>query len=636
MRCGRIVLFVATMAPLAAVGQDQASVSLSSQRAVLDQYCVTCHNQKLKTAGLMLDKLDLAHVGDNAEQWEKVVRKLRAGMMPPADLPRPNAMTYEALTVAIENELDRAAAANPHLPAPGVHRVNRTEYANAIRNLLALNIDAAAFLPADDSSYGFDNVVSGLGISPALVEGYVEAAAKISRLALGHETAPARKAYHVREDYSQEEHIEGLPFGTRGGMLVQHYFPADGEYAISWDPVRTTVGGLYGGDSEDEQAEVLIDGARVKLFRLGKDVPIATLRDKNEVRVRVRAGERAVGVTFLATTYVPNVDLNRHYHRSILDDNLIDGFTFTPQVSSVTISGPYHGARPTNTPSRAKIFICQPSGGSDEISCARKILTTLARQAYRRLITDSDSESFMNQYQAGRNAGDFEDGIERGLEFILAHPEFVFRTEGGPVNIKSGEPYRISDMELASRLAFFFWSSGPDEELIRLASQGKLRNDGVLEQQIRRMLANSRTHELVKNFAGQWLQLPVMQSSTPEGIDYPDFDDNLRQAFRTEAEMFFESIIREDRSIIDLLDGDYTFVNERLAEHYGIPNIYGSHFRRVKLDGVLDVRRGLLGKGGAELVTSVSDRTSPVQRGKWVMTNILGVVPRIPRPIFHR
>ncbi len=638
VRCGADMLFVAALALGAALSQapvqaqTQAPDALRAQRAVLDQYCVTCHNQKLKTAGLLLDKLDLAQVGTHAEQWEKVVRKLRAGMMPPSGLPRPKPDAYEALTVALENALDQAAAANPHLAAPGVHRVNRTEYANAIHNLLALDIDAAAFLPADDSSYGFDNVASGLQVSPALVEGYVEAAAKISRLALGHETAPARKVYHVREDYSQEEHIAGLPFGTRGGMLVHHYFPADGEYLISWDPVRTTVGGLYGGDSEDEQAEVLVDGARVKLFRIGKDVPSASLRDKNEVRVPVKAGERAVGVTFSATTYVPNVDLNRHYHRSILDDNLIDGFTFTPQVSSMTISGPYDGTRPKDTASRAKILICQPTGAADELPCARKILTTLARKAYRRPINEADTESLMSQYQAGRNSGTFEDGVERGLQFVLAHPEFVFRAEDGPANVKPGQAYRVSDLELASRLAFFLWSSGPDDELIRLASEGKLHDPNVLHQQARRMLADPRTHELVKNFAGQWLQLRVMQSSTPEGIDYPDFDDNLRQAFRTEAEMFFESIVREDRSIIDLLDGDYTFVNERLAEHYGIPNIYGSQFRRVKLDGALDVRRGLLGKGGIELVTSVSDRTSPVQRGKWVLTNILGIVPPDPPP----
>ena len=623
---GGIAVFVALLA------QAQTAPSLPSQRTVLDQYCVTCHNQKLKTAGLMLDKLDLAHVGEHAEEWEKVVRKLRAGMMPPSGLPRPDSATYDALTVALENELDRAAAANPHLPAPGVHRLNRTEYANAIRGLLELDIDPAAFLPADDSSYGFDNVESGLGVSPALVQGYVGAAAKISRLAMGHETAPSRKVYHVREDYSQEGHLEGLPFGTRGGMLIHHYFPADGEYLISWDPVRTTVGGLYGGDSEDEQAEVLIDGTRAKLFRIGKDVPISTNRDRNEARVSVKAGERAVGVTFLATTYVPSVDLNRHYQRSVLDDNLIDGFTFTPQISSVTISGPYNGKRPNDTPSRNRILICQAADPTSELPCAKKILTTLAKQAYRRTIAESDTETLMSQYQAGRNNGDFESGIERGLQFILAHPEFVFRTEDGPANVKPGQPYRISDMELASRLAFFLWSTGPDDELIRLASEGKLHEKAELERQVKRMLADSRAHELVKNFAGQWLQLRVMQSSTPEGIDYPDFDDNLRQAFRTETEMFFESIVREDRSIMDLLDADYTFVNERLARHYGIPNVYGSQFRRVTLAGDLDVRRGLLGKGGIELVTSVSDRTSPVQRGKWVMSNILGVVPPDPPP----
>jgi hypothetical protein len=610
----------------------QTAGALAPQRAILDQYCVGCHNQKLKTAGLMLDQMDLAKVGERAEVWEKVVRKLRAGMMPPLGLPRPNVPAYEALTVALENELDRAAAAKPHLAAPGVHRANRTEYANAIHDLLALDIDPAAFLPADDSSYGFDNVVSGLGVSPALVEGYVTAASKISRLALGHETAPARKVYHVREDYSQEDHVDGLSFGTRGGMLIRHYFPADGDYTISWMPVRTTVGSLYGGDSEGEQLELTVDGARLKLFKMGIDVPIASINDKNEVRVHLKAGLRTVGLAFLATTYVPGYDLNRHYRRSILDDNNIDGFTFTPQVSSVTISGPENGTRPTDTPSRNKILTCHPANANDELPCARKILSALARQAYRRPITAADTERLLNFYQAGRNSGDFEDGIERALQFILAHPEFVFRTEDGPAGVKPGEPYRISDLELASRLSFFLWSSGPDDELTNLATQRKLEDPKVLEQQTRRMLAHPRAHELVKNFAGQWLQLRTMPSSTPEGMIYPDFDDNLRQAFRTETEMFFESIMREDRSVIDLLNADYTFVNERLAQHYGIPNIYGSQFRRVKLDGDLDVRRGLLGKGAIELVTSVSDRTSPVQRGKWVLENILGIIPPDPPP----
>jgi len=627
----RILTFSGIGFVLAAVAQGQTT-PLSAQRAVLDQYCVTCHNQKLKTAGLQLDKLDLAHVGDQAEAWEKVVRKLRAGMMPPSGLPRPAPAAYEALTVALENELDRAAATRPKLAAPGVHRVNRTEYADAIHNLLGLDIDPAAYLPADDASYGFDNVASGLNVSPALVEGYVSAATKISRLALGHETEPARKVYHVREDYSQEDHVDGLSFGTRGGMLIHHYFPSDGEYLISWIPVRTSVSGLYGGDSEDEKLEVTVDGERAKLFKLGSDVPLSTNKDKNEVRVTVKAGARTIGLAFIATTYVPNVDLNRHYRRSILDDNIIDGFTFTPQVSSVTVAGPYNATPSTDTPSRRKIFVCQPANAADELPCARKILSTLARQAYRRPITESDTETLLSLYQAGRNAGNFDDGIERALQLIIAHPEFVFRTEDAPANAKPGQPYRVSDLELASRLSYFLWSTGPDDELINLAVQKKLRNPGVFEQQVRRMVSDPRSHELVKNFAGQWLQLRTLQSSTPEGVIYPDFDDNLRQAFRTEAEMFFDSIIREDRSVIDLLNADYTFVNERLAVQYGIPNVYGSQFRRVKLDGDLDVRRGLLGKGSFELVTSVADRTSPVQRGKWVLSNILGVIPPDPPP----
>ena len=628
----RILIFAGFGFVFAWAAQGQIVPAQTAQRAVLDRYCVTCHNQKLKTAGLQLDKMDLAHVGEQAEAWEKVVRKLRAGMMPPQGLPRPTPAAYEALTVALENELDRNAAARPKLAAPGVHRVNRTEYADAIHNLLALDIDPAVYLPADDASYGFDNVASGLNVSPALVEGYVTAATKISRLALGHETEPARKVYHVREDYSQEDHVDGLSFGTRGGMLIRHYFPADGEYLISWIPVRTSVSGLYGGDSEDEKLEVTIDGERVKLFKLGTDVPLSTNKDKNEVRVTVKAGSRTIGLAFIATTYVPNIDLNRHYRRSILDDNIIDGFTFTPQVSSVTVAGPYNATPSTDTPSRRKIFTCGPASAAEELPCARKILSTLARQAYRRPITESDTETLLSLYQAGRNAGTFDDGIERALQLIIAHPEFVFRTEDAPANVKPGQSYRVSDLELASRLSYFLWSTGPDDELMNLAAQKKLRNPGVFEQQVRRMVSDPRSRELVKNFAGQWLQLRTLQSSTPEGVIYPDFDDNLRQAFRTETEMFFDSIVREDRSVIDLLNADYTFVNERLAAHYGIPNVYGSQFRRVKLSGDLDVRRGLLGKGSFELVTSVADRTSPVQRGKWVLTNILGVIPPDPPP----
>ena len=628
--CGVLLTFAG-----AAWGQTRPAGAIAeTSRAILDRYCVTCHNERAKTAGLMLDKLDPSHAESNAEAWEKVVRKLRAGMMPPQGMPRPDSTTYDVVATALETQLDRAATAKSKLPPPGVHRLNRTEYANAIHEILGLDIDAASYLPADDSSYGFDNVVSGLQVSPALVEGYVSAAAKLSRLALGHEISPSRKTYYVREDYSQEDEIDGLPFGTRGGMLVHHYFPADGEYQISWIPIRNTVGTLYGGDSENEQVELTIDGARVQLYQIGKDIPLTAnvQADKNEVRVPIKAGEHAVGLAFIANTYIPHLYLNRSYRRSILDDNPIDGIMQSPQISQLTIQGPAQGAPPRETPSRRKILTCIPSSGADELSCARTILTALARKAYRRPLTENDVSALISFYKTGRENGKFEDGIERGLQFILAHPEFVFRTETAPASVKPGDAYRISDLELASRLSFFLWSNGPDEALMNLAQQGKLKDPEILEQQVHRMVADPRSQELVKNFGGQWLGLRTLQSQTPEGTIFPDFDDNLRQAMRTEAEMFFKSILADDRSIMELLTADYTFVNGRLAAHYGIPNIYGPQFRRVTLAGDLDVRRGLLGKGSFLLATSNSDRTSPVLRGKWIMENILGVHPPDPPP----
>jgi Protein of unknown function (DUF1592)/Protein of unknown function (DUF1588)/Protein of unknown function (DUF1585)/Protein of unknown function (DUF1587)/Protein of unknown function (DUF1595)/Planctomycete cytochrome C len=603
-----------------------------SPRALLDQYCVTCHNPRANVAGLALDQLDPTHVERNVETWEKVVRKLRAGMMPPQGSPRPDPSTYESLTATIEGELDRVAALNPKLPVPGIHRMNRTEYANAIRELLGLDIDASTYLPADDSSYGFDNVASGLQISPTLVEAYVSAAAKLSRLALGHETAPSRKIYYAREDYSQEEQVEGLSFGTRGGLLARHYFPADGEYVISWVPVRNTVGTLYGGDAQNEQVELTLDGARIKLYEIGKDIPLAAnvQADKNEVRLTVKAGEHAVGVAFIANTFIPHLFLNRSYRRSVLDDNPIDGIMQWPQISQVMIQGPLGGTPARETASRRKILICKPAAVAQELTCARTILATLARRAYRRPLSNTDIDTLMGFYRGG-NAG-FEQGLENAVQFILAHPEFVFRTESAPDDVRPGAMYRISDIELASRLSFFLWSNLPDEELLNLASQKRLRDPRVLADQVRRMLADPRSRELLRNFGGQWLGLRTLQSQTPEGTIYPDFDDNLRQAMRTESELFLESILREDRSIMEMLTADYTFVNERLALHYGIPNIYGPQFRRVILQNDLDARRGLLGKGSVQLATSNSDRTSPVLRGKWVLENILGTHPPDPPP----
>jgi mono/diheme cytochrome c family protein len=615
--------------PVTSTPRQATGMAVATQRQLLDQYCATCHNSRAKTGGVALDSVDLANVGPHAEVLEKAVRRVRAGLMPPTGARRPDDATLTALAKGLETSLDRAAA-TPNLVAPGLHRLNRTEYANAVRELLDVEIDPAAFLPIDDSTSGFDNVAAGLTISPALVEGYMAAAGKISRLALGRATLPEEKRYLAPQDYSQENHVEGLPFGTRGGLLIRHYFPSDGEYVLSWFPVRGNTGELYGAEAKNEQLIVLIDGERVGSFDIAK-LPNGTDNDKNDLRLKVKAGLRAVGFTFLANTHIPGDDLNQHYIRSVLDTTPIPGFIFYPQVGQVKILGPYNGTIATDTPSRRKILTCTPAAPRDETTCAQTILTRVARQAFRRPMTADDTKMLLEFYQAGRGkTATFEDGIERGLQGILSDPEFVFRTEAPPARLRVGQAYRINDLELASRLAFFLWSTTPDDQLIELAAKGRLSDPKELEAQVRRMLADPRSRELVENFAGQWLQLRNLPSAAPSTQLFPDFDDNLRQAFRIEAEMFFDSIMREDRSVLDLLTADYTFVNERLARHYGIPNIYGSRFRRITLTTDLEGRRGLLGKGAILLTTSNPDRTSPVLRGKWVLMNILGVVPPEP------
>ncbi|HEY7337912.1 MAG TPA: DUF1592 domain-containing protein [Bryobacteraceae bacterium] len=622
-----------TLAAFVAAGQPKSvPISDAMQRSLLDQYCVGCHNQKAKVGGLALDTVDLSRPADYAQTLERVIRKLRAGMMPPAGSKRPDPVTYAALASSIEAAVDRAEAANPAAVAPGVHRVNRVEYANSVRELLGLEIDPAAFLPVDDASSGFDNLAGTLTLSPALVEGYVAAAGKISRLALGHETALTEKRYVIPGDRSQERHVEGLPLGTRGGAVFSYNFPADGEYLISWYSVRDYNGVLFAGNRKGEKVEVLLDGERIKLFEMDQVSRLTeSLNEKNQVRLAVKAGPHTVGVTFLATTQVPIDDLNRHYQRGVLESGPLEGFTFSPQIGQVVITGPYDGKPATDLPSRRKIMLCAPAADG-EVPCAKKILAELARRAYRRPVTDADLEDLLSEYQNGRNQGDFESGIERALQAVLADPEFVFRGEAIPAGIKPGQAFRIGDLELASRLSFFLWSGPPDDQLLALASEGKLSDADVLERQTRRMLSDARSRALVTNFGAQWLQLRNLASSSPIALDFPDFDDTLRDAFRTETEMLLESFIREDRNVAELLDADYTFVNERLARHYGITNVYGSQFRRVKLAGELEVRRGLLGKGSFELITSLADRTSPVQRGKWVLMNVLGIIPPDPPP----
>ena len=617
--------------PLMLSGQTPAPADLHE---ALSRYCFACHNNKSRAGGLALDSLDPARMADRAETWEKVVRKLRAGMMPPVGLPRPDAAAYEGLIRAMETELDRTA--NVRLPAPGLHRLNRAEYSNVIRDVLGLEVDASKFLPSDDSTHGFDNQAGTLTGSPALVEAYRSAAGKISRMAIGDVTAPVQAVYRVPEDTSQDYHIEGLPFATRGGLVVDHEFPADGEYVIKVWPVNK--GNMDNnnafGEIRGEKLEVLLDGERIKLLdwdrEVGRGAPVH--QGTADLRFSVKAGPHTVGVTFLATNSAPGNDLDRHFLRSTIETGGLPGFSFYPHVGYIRIDGPYKPAGASDSPSRHKIFVCQPASAEQETACAQKIVAALSRRAYRRPATPADIEKVMTFYQKGRNADSFETGIGMAIQRVLMDPDFIFRKEAEPAKVATGMKYRISDIELASRLSFFLWSSVPDDDLINLAVQNKLRDPQVLERQVKRMIGDPRSEQFISNFFGQWLNVRGVASQAPVTALFPDFDDNLRRAFQQEAEMFFASIVHGDRSVADLLDADYTFVNERLARHYGIPNVYGSNFRRVTLGPDLDARRGLLGKGFLLEVSSQASRTSPVQRGKTVMQVFLGVSPPNPPP----
>lgn len=616
--------------PQAPAQNAGSSGAAATQRALVDQYCVTCHNSKTRTGNLALDELDLAHLGQHAEIAEKVIRKLRAGLMPPTGVRRPDPATMEALITWMENEIDRSAVT--HLPPPGLHRLNRTEYANAIRDVLALEVDATKFLPSDDSTKGFDNIAGALTMSPALVEAYLSAAGKISRLAIGTATAPTQAVFEVPADTAQNHHIDGLPFGTRGGILIKYQFPADGEYSFKVKGVTGYFQAVLGG-VRGEQLEVTADGERVKLFDWDREIANTTGNGRSTPRIPIKAGLHTVGVTFLATNDIPATELNRPFQRTMNTPGSIPGFLFYPHVGQVVIEGPFNARVANDTASRRKIFVCRPASARDEGPCARTIISTLVKHAFRRPAKPADLESLMEFYLAGRKeGGTFEEGIEVALQRILADPEFYYRGETEPANLAGGRTYRVSDLALASRLSFFLWSSVPDDELIDLAAQGKLKEPAVLEKQVRRMLADPKSEDLIANFTGQWLSVRSLKAMEPVVNLFPDFDDNLRNAYQREIELFFESIVREDRSVLDLLTADYTFVNERLAKHYGIPNIYGPQFRRVTLSPELDMRRGLLGKGALLTVTSNAARTSPVARGKWFQQTFLGVGPPDPPP----
>jgi mono/diheme cytochrome c family protein len=613
-----------------------AAANAAAPRAVLDKYCVGCHNARLKTGGLALDQLDLTRLADQAAIAEKVALKLRAGMMPPLRAPRPDRATLDGLIVWMEKELDRHAVTN--LAAPGIHRLNRAEYRNVIRDLIGLRIDSAKFLPSDNSTHGFDNIAGALTMSPALMEAYLSAASKISRLAMASNTAPTHVEFNVPDDATQNYHVEGLPFGTRGGTLIEHEFPAEGDYIFRIVPVFEGNMGQANdpfGQIQGERLAVTIDGAQVKLFDWDKEMRGAPRSGVPTPPIHVKAGLHRVGVTFLANNYAPDNNINNVFLRATIETGGIPGYLFFPHVGKVKVEGPSNVSGVSDTPTRRKILVCRPVAGAGprrEEACARTIVSTLARRAFRRPVTPADVGMLMEFYASGRRTGTFDDGIEKALRRLLADPEFIYRREVAPANVQAGATYRISDLALASRLSFFLWSSMPDDELLTLAEQGRLRVPATLETQVRRMVADPKSAELIENVAGQWLNLRALDTIAPNPSVYPDFDNNLRGAFRREVELLFESIVHEDRSVLDLLTADYTFVDERLARHYGIPNVYGSRFRRVNLGAELDVRRGLLGKGALMSVTSQATRTSPVTRGKWFLQTFLGVSPPDPPP----
>jgi hypothetical protein len=607
-----------------------ASAQPAPHQALVQQSCIACHNTQTKTANLALDAIAPEAVTAHPETWEKVVRRLRARQMPPAGLPRPDEKTYTAVLDHLESALDQAAQTNPN---PGrtdtFRRLNRTEYANAIRDLLAVQIDASALLPADESSHGFDNVTVG-DLSPTLLDRYITAAEKISRLAVGRPTrTPGGDTIRLPPDLTQEERIDGLPVGARGGALIPYTFPLDGEYEITIRLARDRneqIEGLH----EPHEVELLLDNVRVDLFTVEPlDDPNHTLVDAHlKVRIPVSAGLHHIGATFIKkpTTLIETARQPYEAHFNFYRHPRLQ-----PAIYSVTVIGPYGDARPGATPSRGRIFTCRPSKQLGEEDCAQRILANRMRLAYRRPVTGADLARPLEFYRQTRAQEGFEGGIEMALRAILVSPEFLFRVERDPAGVAPNTAYPVSGLQLASRLSFFLWSSIPDDELLSLAERGELHEPSVLEKQVRRMLADERSQTLVTNFAAQWLYLRNLDSTTPDMRLFPDFDDNLRQSFRHETELFFGSIVREDRPVLDLIRADYTYLNERLAKHYGIDNIYGARFRRVELDPASH-RGGLLRQGSILTVTSYATRTSPVIRGKWVLSNLLGIPPPPPLP----
>ena len=632
--------------------------SPSPARELVKTYCISCHNQKLKTGGVALDTVDADHVGNSAETWEKVLLKLRSRSMPPPRSRRPDENTYEAVSAWLETELDRAAAANPNPGRPAdLHRLNRAEYANAIRDLLGVQVDGTLILPPDEQAHGFDTNADALSVVPALLDRYLTAAAKISRLAVGDPTLrPAFERYTAVRNNSNERTWlwqtdrlgEEFPLGSRGGVAARHYFPVDGEYVLK-ARLDKTYTGMVRGLHVPNEIEFRVDGKRVGVITLGgpefsaaaakastsdyNDAgnPLFTADDKLEVRVPLKAGVHEVTVTAVKADAAKPEGLGPD--RIPIWGHDYDGDIRAPLVFSLLlIGGPYNGQVPQESLSRRRIFVCYPEQAREETPCATRILSTLAQRAYRRPVTKDDVQTLLDFYKAGRTGADFEAGIRSALERVLVSPDFLFRIEADPATVKPGGVYRISDVELASRLSFFLWSSIPDDELLGLAIRGKLSDAKVYEQQVRRMMADPRARTaLVQNFFSQWLQVRNVWLLTPDiSKKFPWFDDNLRTAFVKEIELFLENQLEEDRSMLDLLSANYTYLNDQLARHYGIDNVYGSHFRRVALAD--QNRWGLLGKASVLAVTSYPHRTSPTIRGKWLLENILAAPVPPPPP----
>jgi hypothetical protein len=583
--------------------------------------------------------MDLEKASERAEAWEKVIRKLRTSAMPPAGLPRPDKAVYDSLATYLETSLDKTAAAKPNPGRPGIYRLNRAEYANAIRDLLGLEVNSESLLPADDSGYGFDNIGDVLSVSPLLLDRYMSAARQISRLAIGDPTLrlPVTNYDISLRRWQNDQASEDLPFWSRGGTAIRHYFPLDAEYVVTIR-LQRAAGTALSGMGAPHQLDVRLDGARLQLFTIGVG-KIGTTQDgakiENpekglEVRFAAKPGTHLLGVTFLNESTLADGMLKPPLIGLALEERSTT--RGDPSVESVSVSGPQNVKGPGDTLSRHKIFACHPSSAaaSDEEACARQILSALARRAYRRPVSNQDLEILLGLYRDGRKDRNFEAAFGMALQGLLVSPEFLFRIEQDPPNVPPGTAYRISDLELASRLSFFLWSAPPDDQLLDLAERGKLKNGETLQQQVRRMLGDPRSKALVDNFAGQWLGLRSLRDATPDANAFPQFDESLREAFQKETDLFLGSMLREDHSVLELLNANYTFVNERLGRHYGIPNVYGSRFRRVTLTD--EARMGLLGKGNILTLSALPNRTSPVMRGKWVLENILGTPPPPPPP----